>query len=462
MKNIHLLALLATYGFCFLCIPLIQASPRFETTGHDSPAKTLAPPAFGKFRTDPDTGFKVWRLGGSQQEMGNQCPYPEGNEAINLLHAQHFYSRTSPVNADETHVLGSAGQKHHYAALWRLADKKLVTWVPAASEPAHLQQRQLVWDRKQADVYWFTQGRQLWRASIDFKTYQVTTEKWDTFRDFAYITFGFGEGNFSDDGQRLVLAGKDNIDNAVYIQPYDITTKRRWPRRRVADHEESFDWASVDPGGHYIVFARHEPQAVTQVIPFTQAHTAEPRVLLADVKHSDLILDAGGEAWWVYGNWRGLFAVRVADAYTRRVWPVRDSGEAEEAPAGYNASGHIARIPGQPGRVLLSRYQDGGLYKIDATGKAPARYVGNSRHGHGLPYPAHDKSDPKAVRRRGVTREGEVTAYKREARAAVSPSGRHVFFVSDYHVHATDPAGYDPEPEPGEAYLNLIELPAES
>jgi hypothetical protein len=30
-----------------------------------------------------------------------------------------------------------------------------------------------------------------------------------------------------------------------------------------------------------------------------------------------------------------------------------------------------------------------------------------------------------------------------------------VFFVSDYHAHAS----YDPEPEPGTAYLNLIELP---
>lgn len=131
-----------------------------------------APPLAG-FKLDPDTGFKVWRLGGSAAEMQQQCPHPDGEEAITLLHAQHFYSRTSPTNRSETHAIGSGGQGKPYAALWRLSDKRLVAWVPTAAPEAHLQQRQLLWDRQADNVYWFTEGKRLMRARIDFKTYQT-------------------------------------------------------------------------------------------------------------------------------------------------------------------------------------------------------------------------------------------------------------------------------------------------
>ncbi|OQX13679.1 MAG: hypothetical protein BWK73_11575 [Thiothrix lacustris] len=389
------------------------------------------PPLAG-FRLDPDTGLKVWRLGGSATEMQQQHPHPEGAAVITLLHAQHFYSRTSPANRDETHALSSGGQHQPDAALWRLKDKQLVAWIPAADPAAHLQQRQLLWDKQAANVYWFTSGNRLMRASIDFDTYQTRTEVWDTFPAFDYVTFGFGEGNFSDDGKRVVLAGEATGGAGIYLQPYEVSRKQALPWRKVADEEGAVDWASVDPSGEYVVYAQHAPQEITAVVPFSEAASAKPRDLLDDVKHGDMILDDVGQAWWVYGNWRGLFAVRLANGDSKRIWPVQDTGDAEDAPPSYNASGHVARIAGKPGWVLLSRQQNGALHLVDSSGKHPARYVGNSRHGS-----------------------GEVTNYKREARAASSFSGHYLFFVSDYNAHAK--RGYDPEPEPGTAYLNLIE-----
>lgn len=417
--------------------------------GYAGKASTdLSAPPFAGFKLDPDTGFKVWRLGGSAAEMHQQCPYPDGEAAITPLHAQHFYSRTSPTNRSETHAIGSGGQGKPYAALWRLADKQLVAWVPSADPAAHIQQRQLLWDKQADNVYWFTEGKRLMRASIDFKTYQTRTEVWDTFPAFAYVTFGFGEGNFSDDGQRLVLAGAAQDGSGIYLQPYEVARKQALPWRKVADHEADFDWGSVDPTGEYVVFAQHAPQEATLVVPFVEAATAKPRTLLDDVKHSDLVLDAEQQAWWVYGNWRGLFAVRLKDAHAQRIWP--EQGEA-------SASGHVARIADKPGWVLLSRDQNGGLYQVDMSGKQPTRYVGNSQQGRG-PRQANTK---QTARPWGVTHEGEVTTYKREARAASSASGRYVFFVSDYHAHARPNGGYDPEPEPGTAFLNMIELEQE-
>lgn len=424
--------------------------PQGEPAHSSEQASPMAVPPLAGYRIDPDTGLKVWRLGGSASEMQQQTPYPDGQEAITLLHAQHFYSRTSPTNRSETYALGSAGQHQPYAALWRLADKRLVGWVPSASPEAHLQQRQLLWDKQADNVYWFTAGNRLLRASIDFARYQTRTEVWDTFPAFAYITFGFGEGNFADDGKRLVIAGAARDGSGIYLQPYEVANRNQLPWRKVADTEAAFDWASVDPTGEYIVTAQHAPTEAMQVIPFMQAATAQPRTLLADVKHSDMLLDPQGKAWLVYGNWRGLFAVRLADGHSQRVWPVRDDGQAADAPASYSASGHVARIAGKPGWVLLSRHQDGGLYQVDISGQQPARYVGNTRQGRG-PRQASTKDN---ARRWGVTRDGEVTFYKREARAAASATGRYLFFVSDYHAHPR----YDPEPEPGTAFINMIEL----
>lgn len=435
----HLLAYLLL-GWLLLC----------NACQADTVPSPLPPPPFAGFRLDPDTGHKVWRLGGSATEMQQQLAHPAGEDAITLLHAQHFYSRTSPSNRQETYAIGSAGQGKPYAALWRLRDKRLVAWLPTADPETHLQQRQLLWDRHAENVYWFTQGNQLFRATFDLATYRTTLKVWDTFDAFAYVTFGYGEGNLADDGNRIVLAGAAKDGSGIFIQPYEVAAKRRLPWRKVANTEEAFDWASVDPTGEYIVLAQHEPVEQTYAIPFAQASTAKPTVLLADVKHSDLIADAEGKAWLVYGNWRGVFAVSLDDAHSQRVWPVHDAGLAEDAPPTYNASGHIARIAGKPGWVLLSRYRDGGLYWVDISGKQAARYIGNSRHGRG-PQQAADKAK---ARRWGVTRDGEVTMYKREARAASSPSGHYVFFVSDYHAHAS----YDPEPEPATAFLNLIEV----
>ncbi|MGB3917818.1 MAG: hypothetical protein WBL07_10295 [Thiothrix litoralis] len=417
-----------------------------------SVGNAAAPPLAG-FTLDPDTDFNVWRLGGSSAEMQQQCPHPDGEDNITLLHAQHFYSRTSPANRTETHALGSAGQNHPYAALWRLSDKRLVGWVPTAEKEADLQQRQLLWDRQADNVYWFTDGNRLMRASIDFSTYKTRVQEWAHFPDFAWITFGMGEGNFSDDGKRLVLAGAAQGGSGMYIQPYEVADKRALPWRKVAASvgDDSFDWASVDPTGEYVLFAQHAPQEAMLVVPFAETATASPRVLLDDVKHSDIALDREGIPWLVYGNWRGLFKVKLADAHSQRIWP--DTKEEAEPDARASASGHVARIAGKPGWVLMSRHQDGSLYQVSLDGKTPARHVGNSRQGRG-PRQADSK---QTARRWGVTRDGEVTTYKREARAASSPSGRYVFFVSDYHAHAS----YDPEPEPGTAYLNLIDLEQE-
>ncbi|CAA6812351.1 MAG: Unknown protein [uncultured Thiotrichaceae bacterium] len=428
-----------------------QSAPATFAPWQDAEPAKMPTPNFLDYETDPDTGKKVWRLGGAGDEMGRALNYPDGNGALGILHGQHFYSKVSPVNSNETYVLGAGGQNQPYAALWELETRRLVAWVPAANQEAHVEQRQLMWDVKLPNVYWYTQGNELVRATIDFGNYQVKKVVWDRFADYEYITMGYGEGNFSDDGKRLVITGKSATDAYLYFTPYQVNERRKYLRRQVTSPEQpEFDWAGVDPTGEYILFNRINPERQTVVVPFDQAASAQPRVVYEHMKHSDFVIDRWGEVWIVYGNWKGLFASRLSDSEDRRVWPAGNNVSESDK---FTASGHVARVKSIPGQVLVSRHYDGGLYFMNIDQPGYSEYLGNSRHGR-----SPSTLTKAQIRHQGVDENGEVTFYKREPRGAVSASGRYVFFTADYQAYLKDGTGYDPEPEWCKAYLNMIEL----
>lgn len=430
-------------GLAANAIPFSQwqdATPTFMNT-----------PGFQSYQMDADTNHKVWRFGGNNAEMGGEVNYPDGNGALGVLHGQHFYSKVSPTNSDETYVIGSGGQNQRFAALWHLASHKLVAWLPASEPESHVEQRQLTWDNTAPNVYWYTQGNELVRATIDFSDYSVTKEIWDTFPLYEHITLGYGEGNFSDDGQRTVITGKAADSDYLYFTPYDVNQRTKHSRRQVTSPTQpEFDWAGVDPTGQYILFNRITPNKQTVVVPFANAATAEPTILYEHQKHSDFVVDREGEIWIVYGNWQGLHASRLSDGFDKRVWPAGEDVLHDEY---VTASGHVARVKGVPGLVLVSRHYDGGLYYINIDQPGYSVYLGNSRHGRSpVGSDANGQSDYQ-----GVDENGEVTFYKREPRGAVSASGRHIFFAADYQAYLTSGEGYIPEPEWCKAYLNVIE-----
>lgn len=427
-----------------------------EVTGFsgwaEAQAGRMQAPRFQSSSADPDTGHQVWRLGGDSNEMGAVVTHPDGNGTISILQAQHFYSRTSPVNRSETHSLSGGGRSgnKHYAALWDLSSKRLVAWVPGSEKQLHFQQRQLLWDKQHDNVYWLTEENRLFRVAIDFATYQTQKRLWDVFDNYRYISFGLGEGNFSDDGKRVVIAGESRHDGMLYFTPYEVMTREKHPWRQISFGDSGdVDWAGTDPTGEFIVFNRFSPKTQTLAVPFDQAASASPTVVYDHAKHSDFVVDRSGVPWIVYGNWQGLFASRLSDGSDKKVWPIDNLGSTQNI----TASGHVARVAGSPGLVLVSRNLDGGLYYMNIDRPAESIYLGNTRHGR-RPGEADQQQDQKW----GVNEHGETTVYKREPRGAVSPSGRYIFFVSDYHYYFHNGRGYAPEPELNRAYLNMIDL----
>lgn len=427
-------------------------------------------PNFLSYNVDPNTGKKVWRLGGSQNEMNTAKTSPTGSpDSISALHGQHFYSRTSVSNKDETFAIGNTGNNSGYAALWRVSDKKLVAWVPASLyndlDERSYYQKQILWDRNSNNVYWYIKNNQIIKVTINLSNFTTTSAIYDTFSSYDQITFGNGEGNFSDDGSKIVIVGYYNGNINSYIIPYNVNTKTKGTPRYVAgNYGNDMDWAAVDPTGQFIVFDMpvNADEAWTWVVRFDNV-TGTPRLLYTKTKHSDFVVDKNGEPWIALGNWKGVVACKLSSSLMKRVWPSYEVNNANDGNIEFGtspvtlslttASGHISRVGNRPGTVLMSRFMDGGLYFIDIDKPAESIYAGNTRHG--VPY---QPSYAASASQWGIDNAGEPTgdyeSYKREPRGNASSSGRYIFFVSDYHAYGNT---YDTDP-PMTAFLNMIEL----
>ena len=397
--------------------------------------KKIPEPDYQHYIVD-ETGYKIWRLGGSGLEMGADVKHPYGNGTITNQHGQHFYSRTTPTNIDETYILGSAGKGKSFAALWKLSSKKMVAWVPSAKNETDEQQRQLLWDKQENNVYWYTEANKLYRVKINFNTYKVTKTLWDTLSNYKSITFGSGEGDFSDDGNRLVfIAERQNKKKSKFIISYLVHDKKQFASKVIVENTTEnikLDWAGVDPKGNYVVFNRPLTGSKMWVLPFDLS--GEPRLLYKHQKHSDFVVDKQGESWIVFGHWQGLFATKLSRPLLKQVWPIEvDAGNPNKYEGAVintsnkaTASGHISRVAFLPGVIMMSRNIDAGFYFVDIDVPEKTYYVGNSRHAR--------NSD------------GETSEYMKEPRGSASSSGKYIFFVSDY--------GKEKE----NAYLNMIEV----
>ncbi len=451
----------------------LPASVSYDNWNPANPAAMLIP-SFQNYQVDSNTSKKVWRLGGTQTEMNAAKTYPNGINSIQSLHAQHFYSRSPVTNKDETLAIGNSANRSGYAPLWRLSDKKLVNWIPASSysdsdssatSSRTYHEKQILWDKTTNNVYWYIKNNQLFRNTINLTNFAVTSTLYDTFSNYNYITFGNGEGNFSDDGNKIIIIGIYSNNADSYIIPYTISSKNKGTTKLVSGNASgaSMDWASVDPTGEFIVFntPTGTNPASTWVVPFSNI-LGTPRLLYTDTKHSDFTIDKNGVPWIVLGNWKGVVAINLSSSLMKRVWPTSETNSAGDGNIQFGsdpidsirttASGHISRVSGRPGMVLVSRHMDGGLYLINIDKSQESIYVGNSRHG--LPY---KPSYAPSIEAWGIDSAGEPDgheSYKREPRGNASSSGRYIFFVSDYHAYGNT---YDTEP-PMTAFLNMIEL----
>ena len=462
--------------------PSWMPEPIISNDFHDASHPVVVAPLFSNgsnSRVDEFIKKKVWRLGGSHKEMDKKVLYRSPNEfwtqkskrEVLDRQSQHFYSRTPVANSDQTYAIGSAAMGRPFSALWSLRTKELVAWVPA-SHATTLAQIQILWDKNLNNVYWFLQDNQLYKATIDFSTYKVTVDSSQrAFIDYTDVTFGRGDGNFDDAGNKIVITGFRN--GVQYIIPFMVKEDRVLPARPVP---KGFDSASIDPQGKFIIYDVDNGKKdnngnnieQTLIIPFDHAATAAPRVLYGRVKHGDFVVDSSNVSWYVYGDYRGVFAARLSDSFEKRIWPTYvESPSTKVLTIEKSATGHISRVSKRPGMILVSRLDDG-MYFMNIDEPGYSSYVANAYLGK---RPTKIFSDAmikqfgprKLYQPWGITNEGEVTNYLREPRANSSATGRYVFFVSDYRSLGDNENDYNltadgKDPGIKNAHLNLVDV----
>jgi Secretion system C-terminal sorting domain len=221
---------------------------------------------------------------------------------------RHNYSTDQPWNSDET-LIKLAG---YPAAILDANTYELLSWADIPSTGK--------WANTNPNIIYGTSGN-------SFVAYNVTSNTTNTLRTFSgysSISFGYGEGNMSNDDRYIGFIGSSN-GNRVYIV-YDILNDVITGERNVGSSGD-LDWFSVSASGNYAVAAWRPdgtgPNAGYKVYDITL--TTEQH-LNDNTAHSDFGIDANGNdvivAYGYEPEWNQGFYLKYIRLDTGEVTPL--------------------------------------------------------------------------------------------------------------------------------------------
>lgn len=192
-------------------------------------------PAKGQSYTDPLTGCTIRRVSDVATEGGGAI--------------SHLYSSVNPFNANSTFLL--VGRKDGVMQVRDLYGKIIQNDL---STSGILPLSDAAWSRTDPNIIYFhpVDGNTLRRYNVKTNT----VETLDTFTDYAKVTFGFGEGDISWDGDHLAVVGDDRW-GFIYTISSKTATKR--VDLVAAGNGVSLNNIDVTPGNQFYVM--YNPQA---------------------------------------------------------------------------------------------------------------------------------------------------------------------------------------------------------
>lgn len=406
----------------------ILPTPVHQSVFVEASSGTFNPrPAFCTPVTDPQTGYVLARMGGTNSEMTTTFAMPAGS-SWDSDHGKHWYNTMPAVNCNDTLAISNA--RKGVAAVWDVQTMKHLGWAKAVgstSEPESSgPQRQVLWDKLDPLKYYFCSQNRIMSGTITRlpgppATISTVVAQVYQFTGYDMVSFGDTKGDLSRDNKRTTMVGKKNgVTNAVTVIAFQLDTLTIAGTRDIADtwnvgdkvnRWDDFDGAMVDPTGQYIVydsgaagiFSLPWDSVGNASVPWTHVTTA--------TRHGELVVGPDGVTpYWVRNsNMNGIrrHVLSTVNNDGESVWTVGGS------------DGHMSGIDGWPGKFTFSRYKDGGIYLFDMANPGYSYYLGNSRH---------YKKD--AV--------GEPWDYGHQPKASMSATGRSIMFISDNGSNASN------------------------
>ncbi len=401
----------------------VLPTPVYQTAFVEASAAPLSSlPAFCSSITDPQTGYSLTRLGGTNTEMTGTFAMPAGT-TWNSDHGKHWYNMMPAVNCDDSMVVSNA--RNGAAAVWDAQSMKLLGWIPAVGSTTYPEttntQREVLWDKLDPNKYYFcTQNRimvgTIARVAGPPATVSVTVAPVYTFTGYDLVSFGDTKGDISRDNQRMAVVGKKTgVTTALTVIAFQLNTLTISGTRDIADTWDTAGkpkrWADtdgvmVDPTGQYMVY----DSGATGIYSIAWGNVGNSAIAWTHVttadRHGELVVgpDNVTPYWCRNSNMNGVRAhlLSQVDQDGISIWTVGHS------------DGHMSGVDGWPGKFLFSRYKDGGIYLLDIGNPGYSYYLGNSRH---YKVGTGDNVAP--------------ASYGQQPKPSISASGRTIIYISD-------------------------------
>ncbi|NCU03568.1 MAG: hypothetical protein GXC73_06225 [Chitinophagaceae bacterium] len=245
VKNISFL-FLVTFLSCISCSkkntqqtdapasPVSFTDPLVVNQNTYWPAPQLAKPGYLQTVLDPVFGTKITRIAG---DPGTALPNITGAVWASQQ-LRHNYSKIQPWNADQSMIF----LNRHSPNLWLDGNTYQVLFT--RNKPGS----HLLWSHTEPRIMYHTGStgnNQLGKWDV---VSNISTELIDL-RAYSNCTFGEGEGNFNQDGTKVMIYGKRNSDNKQVMFITDVVNKTKGTDIEITD----MDNCTMSPSGNYIV-----------------------------------------------------------------------------------------------------------------------------------------------------------------------------------------------------------------
>jgi len=248
------------------------------------PAPVLSKPDYLQTITDPTFDTHITRIVGNPGETIVALPEQKwANEQL-----RHGYSKRQPWNSDQSLIY----LDRHDPELW--LDGSTYEVLFTRQKPG----TRVRWSNYEPNIMYYL-------ASYNDGNSQLG--RWDVINDstevvialdgYKELSFGKGEGNFSNDGTKVALSAIRISDNHEVIFITDISTGQKWPDMDMNGVAIEINNATLSPLGNYLVIAGDWGQGADRLqvrnassgaILYTETNRGMP-------SHFDVQLDQNGD-----------------------------------------------------------------------------------------------------------------------------------------------------------------------
>jgi len=271
------------------------------------PSPILSKPAYLAPITDPVFGTKVTRITG---DPGETIP-AINDEVWAEEQLRHGYSKRQPWNCDQSMIF----LDRHSPELW--LDGNTYEVLFTKSKPGS----SVRWSQTEPEIMYYISSPESGDSVVG--KWNVISDEQETvvtLTGYTQVTFGKGEGNFTNDGSKVAISAIRKSDSHEVIFVVNVETGNKNPDMDMFEVADEINNCTISPLGNYIVIAGdwglgpdrlQVRNAVTGAVLYTETERGMPSHFDVQIDQNGDEVVAGVAKTTVYGVRSGTVIKRV-------------------------------------------------------------------------------------------------------------------------------------------------------